>query len=154
MGNAESADGSVLKTAAIAKHRMQIEKGQVESMVKALRPLASFRRGSIKGHCLQYAMEKAQVSEEPDGEIIELLFTLWDENGTGRVKCNDFMVGISVLACKDDDFLGAIKFALQIADSQNSGMISSKNANMFLLSKLQFFKIKKCGWWHSVVADF
>jgi Ca2+-binding EF-hand superfamily protein len=135
MGNAESADGSVLKTAAIAKHRMQIEKEQVESMSKALRPLASFRRGSIKRHCLQYAMTKAQVSEDPDGEILDLLFTLWDENGTGRIKCNDFIVGISILACRDEDFLGAIKFALQIADPQNSGMISSKNANLFLLSK-------------------
>jgi Ca2+-binding EF-hand superfamily protein len=111
---------------------LTITKIQVMAMRNTLLPLASQRRGSIKREQLLFAMQKAGVPETPDQHVLNLLFRMWDLRGTGRVACSEFIVAISVLACKDDTVENATRFALQVADRDRTGVISSRDASAFL----------------------
>jgi Ca2+-binding EF-hand superfamily protein len=135
MGNAISATtGESLFTATMAKY-MSLTKPQVMAVRNTIIPLASPRSGSIKRNNFKYALSQAGVAETPDQEVLDLLFTMWDTKGSGRIAFAEFMVGISVLACKEDSVEQAIRFALQVADRNRTGKISSKDASTFLRSK-------------------
>ena len=135
MGNAVSATtGRSLFTASMAKY-MNLTKPQVMAVRNIATRLASTKHGSISRRNFQYALNQAEVAKTPDQEVFNLLFTMWDLNGTDRVSCAEFIIGMSFLACKEDSVEQAIRFALQVADRNRSGMISSKEASTFMRSK-------------------
>jgi Ca2+-binding EF-hand superfamily protein len=134
MGNTASGTSRErLVTASIAKY-MTITKPQVMALRNAIVPLASKRGGSIKRNNLHFALQEANVADTPDKEVLDLLFTMWDMTGSGRVACVEFVIGLSVLACKEDAIETALRFALQVADKNRTGKISSKDASAFLRS--------------------
>lgn len=135
MGNARSSTtGGSLFTASMAKY-MSLTKPQVMAVRNTLMPLASKRQGSIKRSQFQDALNQVKVSQHPDQEVLDLLFTMWDLTGTGRVPCAEFIVSMSILACKEDSVEQAIRFALQVADRNRTGKMSSKDASTLLRSK-------------------
>ena len=134
MGNVRSSvTGESPFTAAMAKY-MSLTKPQVMTIRNTLMPLASPKRGTIRRKTLMHALKLLIVAESPDQEVLDRLFTMWDTTGSGNVACAEFIVGISVLACKEDSFEQAIRFSLQVADRKRSGRISSRDANIFLQS--------------------
>lgn len=140
MGNAISpTTGDILKTAAISKY-MKLTKPQVLAMrayMNSQRQTNSRlrHRGTIPRKLWHQAMEAALITAYPDQDILHLLFTMWDGHGTGRVACNEFLVGISVLACRYDGVEDALRFALEVADVHETQKISSRDASAVLRSK-------------------
>ena len=136
MGNSYSTTTSdILYTAAMAKY-MTLTKPQVMAIRNTLAPLSNIQGGMVKRNHLMFALKQAEVAESPDQEVLNLLFTMWDMTGTGRVLCAEFIVGVCVLACKEDSIEQALRFALQVADRHRSGQICSKDASTFLRSTL------------------
>ena len=144
MGNAISpATGDMLKTAAISKY-MKLTKPQVLTIRDHLQAKQSVgrnhHRGTIRRELWTQALQAALVRDDPDRDILELLFTMWDSNGTGRVACSELVVGISVLACRYDGVRDALRFALEVySDQHDTQMISSRDASALLRSKCSPF---------------
>jgi len=140
MGNTVSPrSGEILKTAAISKYSMKITKPQVLALRDQLS--ASYQhndrkhRGTVRRKTFQDALEAAGITVEPDQDILNLLFTMWDAHGSGRVACAELVVGISVLACRYDGVEDALRFALEVSDKYSTEMISSRDASALLRSK-------------------
>lgn len=134
MGNAISATtGESLVTASMARY-MTLTQEQAIAIRNELLPMAVKRRGSIKRGNFHFALQQADLAENPDQEVLDLLFTMWDMTGSGRVAGVEFVIGMSVLACKDESIEEAIRFALEIADGNNTGKISSKDSIALLRS--------------------
>jgi Ca2+-binding EF-hand superfamily protein len=114
---------------------MTLSKPQVMAIRNVIMPVGSPNRGSMNRSTVRYALTQSTVAEMPDQDVLDKLFTMWDVTGCGTVSIAEFVVGISILACKEDSFEQAIRFALQVADRTRSGKISSKDASIFLQSK-------------------
>lgn len=135
MGGAHSTTtGYSLYTAAVAKY-VSVTKPQIMAVRNTLILVASPKRGTVQREQLRHALRQAGVAPAPDADVFDLLYTMWDVKGTNRVVGTEFMVGVSVLACKDDSIEQAIRFALQVGDRNRKGTISSNDASVFLRSK-------------------
>jgi len=140
MGNSASSTGSIFATAAMAKYT-NLTKAQIITFSDAVAPLARVKRPSdppsINRNVVSHGLREAHVSKySKEYDVIDLLFTLWDESGTNRVPCLDFCVGISVLACPGETLEEILKFGLQILNQQQKGdgMISCDQSIDFLNS--------------------
>lgn len=67
-------------------------------------------------------MVDCRISIEPDYQVLEKLFTMWDRNGYG-VDTLTFFAGISPLA-SIMDVNTKLQFAIEVYDSQNTGRVS------------------------------
>jgi len=72
--------------------------------------------GMIKREGFDKAMASADLSRV---EVLDLLFTMWDNADHGKVSSKEFCIGISPLACPFNDLSSVIEFALGISDDSN-----------------------------------
>ena len=125
-----------MATAAVAK-KLHLTKHQVivlhETMIR--RAKGGDVPGSIKRKHFYRALEEADIFDEPDREILMLLFTMWDISGTNRVPAHEFVVGITPLACGGDSISTVLSFALQIKDRKGEGKISPSEMMVLLKSE-------------------
>lgn len=85
-------------------------------------------------------MEKTNIVAEPDQEVLHLLFTMWtdpeSEKSKTRAPWYEFMISMSLLACKTDSLDQALRFALHVATRQHvlntCRTISASDAIAFL----------------------
>jgi Ca2+-binding EF-hand superfamily protein len=136
MGNTYSAKTQrTLATAAMAKY-MNVNKPQLMRLRDIVLPYSKSTQGLIERSYVEYGLGKSVESNNPtsdannkddDPKILGHLFTLCD-TGNGQVDFLEFIVGISVLACKADSFEVAIRFALRVLDVTGVGEIDSRNA--------------------------
>jgi Ca2+-binding EF-hand superfamily protein len=132
MGNASSTSkGTGL--AAVAE-MMHLTKPQLMDIRKSCAAMAS-KDGQIRRKLFHIAVAKAGVQGHLDTDILDLLFTMWDENCDNRVLYLDFMVGIAPLACRYENMNSALKFILQVLDHKKSGKIDSSELLSILKSK-------------------
>ena len=141
MGNAISpGSGDILKTAAISLY-VKVSKPQILLIRDHLRNkmLKSQSRGQHRGlvrqESFQEALDIAGVRHDPDQDILNLLFTMWDTKGSKRVPSAELIVGVSILACRYDGVEDAIRFALEVSDKHGTQTISSQDATVLLKSK-------------------
>lgn len=85
------------------------------------------------------AITKAKIKEYPDREVLELLHTVMDVNGTG-VSCNDLCIGIGILACPNENFESILKFSLNVMHNNldlytraNSNNSTRRNSNSMMM---------------------
>lgn len=123
-----------MATAAMAKY-MNVTKPQIVAIRNAIIPMADIDTGLVRREHLEFALSQAKIEKELDCAVLCHLFTMWDEDGRNRVPCAEFIVSISVLACKEDGIEQAFRFALTVADRNKSGLISAADAHTFLNSK-------------------
>jgi len=117
MGNTQS---PVLAMTAIAR-QLLLQRFQIESLQEALSTHADTFGFCDKAR-FNTALDAAHITSPADVEIFELLFTMWDQHGVGKIPAKYFVVGISPLACPFDDVLGVLRFALQTSDSYGTGV--------------------------------
>jgi Ca2+-binding EF-hand superfamily protein len=69
----------------------------------------------------QKAMARANVSQTTnDWDIIEQLYTLWDQDGEERLDFREFLAGISPLACAGNTLPEILHFAMKMYDVQQT----------------------------------
>jgi len=140
MGNSISPlSGEILKTAAISAY-MKVTKPQILTIRDKLRDdqhndARARHRGMVQRAVFQEALDYAGVRKDPDQDIFNLLFTMWDTSGSGRVASAELVVGVSILACRYDGVEDAIRFALEVSDKHGTHMISSQDACALIRSK-------------------
>lgn len=140
MGNCVSPlSGEILKTAAISSY-MKVTKPQILTIRDELRndkhnDPRRRHRGMVRRAVFQKALDYAGVRMDPDQDIFNLLFTMWDTSGSGLVASAELVVGVSVLACRYDGVEDAIRFALEVSDRHGTRMISPQDASALLRSK-------------------
>lgn len=84
----------------------------------------------------QIALAKAGVELEKDLEILDLLFTMWDSEGAEQIPYKEFATGISPLACPNDNANSVLRFAMQVSDEADTGMIGPGELEDILLRQL------------------
>lgn len=125
-----------MATAAVAK-QLHLTKHQVIMLHEAMtrRAKGGNVQGSIKRKHFRRALDEAGIFEEPDREVLNLLFTMWDITGIKRVPAHEFVVGLTPLACAGESISTVLSFALQIKDRKGEGRISPSEMLVLLKSK-------------------
>jgi Ca2+-binding EF-hand superfamily protein len=140
MGNTGSTSGGTGSAMAAVAETMRLTKPQVMEIRKTCAAMAS-KDGQIRRKLFHIVVAKAGVTELRDTDILDLLFTMWDENFDNRVPYLDFVVGIAPLACRYENMNSALKFVLQVMDHKESGKIDSDELITILRSKLMHSSI-------------
>lgn len=136
MGNTcLTSTNNILAIAAMSKY-MHLTKQQVISLRNTLLPYARKLNGFLRRSHVEYASNVVGIADQPDATIVSLLFTMWDMSGSGKVNYNDFVVGLSVLACENDTYENALRFALDVMDVKRTGQVKSRDAFTVLKSEL------------------
>ena len=133
MGNIVSVHGDKLATAAVA-NSMKLNKQQMVHIRNGVESMMD-GNGQIRRRFFHIAVAKARVAIDPDGDILDALFTMWDLTGKDSVPAIDFCVGFSVLACYGDSLVQVLKFALEIQDVEETELITAEELVNILKSK-------------------
>jgi len=134
MGNTVSATtGEMLRTAAISKY-MSLSKTQVLEIRDACAALAN-KNHSISRRFFHIAVGKSRIKALPDGDILDLLFTMWDKTGADRVPALPFVVGISPLACGNESLAAVLRFALHVMDQDETEEVNAEQLITLLKCK-------------------
>ena len=133
MGNIVSVHGDKLATAAVANY-MQLTKQQVVNIRNSVNATMD-GNGHIRRRFFHIAVAKAKVTIDPDGDILDALFTMWDLTGKESVPAIDFCVGFSVLACYGDSLAQVLKFAMEIQDVEETELTTADELVNLLRSK-------------------
>jgi len=72
------------------------------------------------------AMTETSVAVEPDYQVLEQLFVMWDKNGVDWVDPLAFLAGIGPLASVID-VAAKLKFSIEVYDYKKSGCISRED---------------------------
>jgi hypothetical protein len=124
MGNVTSSAQPLALIAVARKFKLQ------RCQIVALRDsLASFAdaNGYVDGICFFSSLTKANIVGTAYVEMFELLFVMWDSTGIEKIPYIDFSVGVAALACPNDGVASILRFAMNIQDKANSGMVSSRS---------------------------
>jgi hypothetical protein len=99
----------------------------------------------IQRHQLHQAMQQVNLISDPDQEVLDLLFTMWCSTDQGKqqkylqVPWLEFMISISLLACKTDSLDQALRFSLYVISRNRtvhaSRTVSSTDAIAFIQGK-------------------
>jgi Ca2+-binding EF-hand superfamily protein len=136
MGNTGSTSGGTGSAMTAVAEMMRLTKPQVLEIRKTCAAMAS-KDGQIRRKLFHIVVAKAGVTENSNADILDLLFTMWDENCDNRVPYLDFVVGIAPLACRYENMNSALKFVLQVMDHKETGKIDSGELITILRSKLR-----------------
>jgi Ca2+-binding EF-hand superfamily protein len=128
MGNAFS--NSALS--AVAKS-VNLTKPQIMEIRHSCADMAS-ANNRIRRKLFQLAVAKAGVQEEPDAEILDFLFTMWDVNGESRVPYLEFVASFATLACRYENLASAMYFLLKVMDLKDTGKVTSAELIVMLQS--------------------
>lgn len=150
MGNTKSSHGknqqqqqqpqhqqSPLAIIAVAK-QLAIEKFQILELRNTLAAFAD-RNGHVEKLVFREALKRAKITHPQQIEILELLFTMWDQAGEEKIPYKPFSIGISPLACANSDTISTIRFALQMIDDNGNGCIIPEELQDVLRSKAKTF---------------
>lgn len=77
-------------------------------------------------------MNRVGIEPKYDADVIDLLFTMFDEAGENRIQYRNFCTAISPLACADSDLFSVIEYSLKIMDVSTSGRINKKNLSVLV----------------------
>ena len=88
------------------------------------------------GMIKRQGFNKALASVDLSGvEVLDLLFTMWDNADDDKVSSKEFCMGISPLACPFNDLSSIIEFALRISDDSNRQHINRRDLHKLLTGK-------------------
>ena len=83
-------------------------------------------RPKISRSSFSKAMARSQISSRPTIQVLEHLFSMWDQDGTERVDYIEFCTATSVLAscCEYSSVNDVILFAMQVQDVHDTHCIT------------------------------
>jgi Ca2+-binding EF-hand superfamily protein len=137
MGNTGSKKGDVLATAAVSKY-MNFHREQLLDIRNTCLTLMDKNR-KISRVNFQSAVLRARIKDEKVNDILDHLFTMWDLTGEDKVPCMEFILGLSMLACRAESFKSVLRFALQVHDIKSKGKIKAEQLVVVLKSKKMTF---------------
>jgi hypothetical protein len=114
--------------------KLGLKRFQVVVLREALATFADYE-GYVDKESFNQALERAKITDQDDIQIFDLLFTMWDGEGNEKIPCRPFSVGISPLACSQDEIISVLLFALHISDEKSSGVIDAQELHVLLNSK-------------------
>jgi Ca2+-binding EF-hand superfamily protein len=143
MGNTKSScKKQPLATIAVAK-KLALQRFQIVVLRDALASCAD-SDGMVDKHFFNQALKRAKMTSTEDKEIFDLLFTMWESEGE-EIPYKPFLVGVSPLACPNDDVVSILRFALHVNDETSSGIITARELHDLLRSKLSRLNAGLCG---------
>lgn len=83
-------------------------------------------------------VERCNIQDFPDFEILDCLFTMWDMHGEGRILCPPFILSLTPLVCQDEDFRSMFTFALDIFKTETRGILTADRL-VFILKRTLYF---------------
>ena len=129
MGNDTSKQSNHRMAISAMSHMMSITKPQLlflrdKCIGVSLRDGSSTSSGyKLSRERFLQAMVDSSISMEPDYQVLEKLFTMWDKHGLGWVDTLSFFAGVSPLASiKDVDT--KLQFAMEVYDHKKTGRVS------------------------------
>jgi hypothetical protein len=132
MGSANSTennDESPVNLAMMAVARkIHLERGQILTLRNAMAGYAD-EDGTVNRQIYNHSLV---LSKLVGVEIFDLLFTMWDYDGKGRIPVKGFCVGISPLACPHADLRNILRFALRVCDDRNLGCVRAYDLQTLL----------------------
>lgn len=128
MGNAKSSTSPVNLAMMAVARQSHLDRGQIVALRNAMAGYSD-EHGIVHRKEFNQAVELANLVGV---EILDLLFTMWDNEGRDEVPFKKFCVGISPLACPYEDTSGILRFALRISDDRNLGYIRSYDLQALL----------------------
>jgi len=135
MGNALVAtSGDCLATVAVARS-LQLNHSKLLSIRDTLSDFHASQDQRVGRPLFQLALDRASVRKHPDQKVLHLLFTMWDTAGDGRVSYQDFIVGLSPLACPNENLRSILTFSMDVMDTERSGKINGNQLVLLLKSK-------------------
>ena len=125
MGNVSSSDENPPVTLAImaVARECRLEKRQIVALRNAMAGFSN-QRGMIDRGGFDKALVLANLASV---EILDLLFTMWDNARDGLVPFKEFCVGISLIACPNDEIPAILGFALHVGDIMNRGYLGAES---------------------------
>ena len=139
MGNQHSSSHhDPLYTTAVANY-MRLTKHKVILLQQAMERRRRRRNGTICQQHFCQALAEVKLHSTKDQDVLLNLFDLWDVQGTGRVPCDEFIIGLAPLACKRGESISTVLyFAMQLADVEGNGRISASETLLLLQSTYIF----------------
>lgn len=94
-------------------------------------------RPKISRASFQKAMIRSHISSKQDWNILQHLFTMWDEQGEERVDFVEFLTGISLVACEHVNSLQQVLvFAMHVMEN-----VHKKTSTQHCISKTKLEKL-------------
>lgn len=142
MGSSASRENTKpsLATAAVANY-MRLTKAHVRLLLRACRRLAQTTPpplNCIRRRDLPIILDQATLLSSKEREIVTLLATLWDYNGTGKIPYHEFVLGLTPLACPHEDMEDVLELAVELMSTdENHSLktVSAKQTVVLLKSK-------------------
>lgn len=79
-------------------------------------------------------VKRCRIKEEPDAEILDGLYTMWDLHGENSILLPPFIMSLAPLACEDDDLEEILRFSLAIFERETSGILTADRL-VFILKR-------------------
>ena len=79
-------------------------------------------------------VSRSRISEEPDAEILNGLYTMWDLHGEGNILLPPFILSLAPLACAEEDLEDILRFSLNIFERETSGVLTADRL-VFILKR-------------------
>lgn len=80
-------------------------------------------------------VQQCKIVENPDANVLDALFTMWDLHGEDRILCPPFILSLAPLACEDDNLERTLTFALEIFERETKGKLSADRLVFILKCK-------------------
>ena len=113
--------------------QLRLQRCQMVALRDALKTFQD-GEGYVDRECFALSLKRAKIVYPGDVEIFDLLFIMWDGSGNEKIPYKEFAVGVSPLACPNDDVVSIVRFALYIQDEFNTAMITPKALQTLLRS--------------------
>jgi Ca2+-binding EF-hand superfamily protein len=141
MGTVHSAQGHPLVTPAVI-HYITLSREQVLGIRDACLYMVE-EDGFIKRQYFHMALSKMEIPVDPDGDILDCLFTMLDRRGDDMVDLKQYIVSISALACPEGLEM-ALHFAMEVMDVEHSDRVTNEDVTFVLRCKCVLLCLMYC----------
>eukprot|EP00977_Amphora_coffeiformis_P014889 scaffold4244_cov167-Amphora_coffeaeformis.AAC.2 len=80
-------------------------------------------------------VQLCKINENPDAEILDGLFTMWDMRGEDKILVPPFLLSLAPLSCRYEELKEILKFALVVFIKETNGELSADKL-VFILKHL------------------
>jgi Ca2+-binding EF-hand superfamily protein len=116
--------------------RLKLKKTKVIYLREVLNSLADDDDDCIKYDHFKEGLKQAKFLKPREVDVFDLLFTMWDHDGKGKISFKNLVVGIAPLACPEEDLGKVLQFAMIISDEDKRGTIGRDELENVMYSKL------------------
>ena len=123
-----------LAVACVAKY-MSISKQQLMDLRNRCYMAMDGKR-KISRRNFNQNVKVCRIKEQPDAEILDCLFTMWDMHGDDKILVPPFILSLAPLACRYEDLKEVLHFSLNVFIKETNGELSADRMVFILKRKL------------------